>query len=110
MLAMRDGVAPQTISTSYSDDEQTGKNNFPIPFHPFYPFYDVGLRVIPSFCRYLGLTSTSFLVPIDYAVRVCKEFMLLGQSFYQTIVWGQRHIHVSVVCRLSWRIYHLLVW
>jgi len=40
MLAMRDGTVPQTISTSYSDDEQT--------------------------------------VPKDYAVRVCKEFAVLG--------------------------------
>jgi tripeptidyl-peptidase-1 len=40
MLALRNGNVPQTISTSYSDDEQT--------------------------------------VPQDYAVRVCKEFALLG--------------------------------
>lgn len=40
MLALRDGDVPQTISTSYSDDEQT--------------------------------------VPKDYAIRVCKEFCLLG--------------------------------
>jgi hypothetical protein len=42
MLALRDGDVPQTISTSYSDDEQTGKYKFPISF-PLY--YDVG----PSF-------------------------------------------------------------
>ncbi len=42
MLAMRDGNIPQTISTSYSDDEQSGKNKLLKPF-PLY--YDVG----PSF-------------------------------------------------------------
>jgi tripeptidyl-peptidase-1 len=42
MLALRDGDVPQTISTSYSDDEQTGKNKLPISL-PLY--YDVG----PSF-------------------------------------------------------------
>jgi hypothetical protein len=30
MMALRDGDVPQTISTSYSDDEQTGKNKLPI--------------------------------------------------------------------------------
>ncbi|KAH9983546.1 peptidase S8/S53 domain-containing protein [Russula compacta] len=40
MLSLRSGSVPQTISTSYADDEQT--------------------------------------VPFDYAVRVCKEFALLG--------------------------------
>jgi len=29
VLKMRDGTVPQTISTSYSDDEQTGKTSFP---------------------------------------------------------------------------------
>jgi hypothetical protein len=42
MLALRDGDVPQTISTSYSDDEQTGKNKLSISL-PLY--YDVG----PSF-------------------------------------------------------------
>jgi hypothetical protein len=40
MLGLRNGDVPQTISTSYSDDEQTGKNKLPISF-PL--FYDVGL-------------------------------------------------------------------
>lgn len=42
MLGLRDVDVPQTISTSYSDDEQTGKDKLLISL-PL--FYDVG----PSF-------------------------------------------------------------
>jgi hypothetical protein len=80
MLALRNGNVPQTISTSYSDDEQTGKNNLPCLSFCFL-YYNVGLgyRIVLIVRRYPELTFASFLVPQDYAVRVCKEFALLGE-------------------------------
>jgi hypothetical protein len=88
MLALRDGDVPQTISTSYSDSEQTGKNSHPIPSHPIPSHRPSMLRCAPGFQglsfvrRYLELISASFLVPKDYAIRVCKEFALLGESYF----------------------------
>ena len=74
MLGLRDGDVPQTISTSYSDDEQTCKNKL-------LRFFPTILRCRPEF-RIIALTSASFLVPKDYATRVCKEFCLLGESYF----------------------------
>jgi len=84
-LALRDGDVPQTISTSYSDDEQSGKDKHPIHF--------LGLT-ITMWTRVFKLShhrlvvhhdpelTCAFLVPQDYAVRVCKEFGLLGESYF----------------------------
>ncbi|KAN0115995.1 Peptidase S8/S53 domain containing protein [Russula decolorans] len=60
MLALRDGDVPQTISTSYSDDEQT--------------------------------------VPKDYATRVCKEFGLLGESYFIIQLSGANDLFVCLSC------------
>jgi hypothetical protein len=99
MLGLRDGAVPQTISTSYSDDEQTGKN---IPFLFLY----IAMRgqisnncVVKSVLRAPELTSTSFLVPKDYAVRVCKEFCLLGESYFITLLSSANDLFD--VCRVQ---------
>jgi hypothetical protein len=98
MLGLRDGAVPQTISTSYSDDEQTGKN---IPFLFLY----IAMRgqisnncVVKSVLRAPELTSTSFLVPKDYAVRVCKEFCLLGESYFITLLSSANDLFVCMSC------------
>ena len=51
MMALRDKDVPQTISTSYSDDEQTGKNKLSIL--SLYVTIGPQLRIIASFSRYL---------------------------------------------------------
>lgn len=83
MLALRDGDVPQTISTSYSDDEQTGKKSFPILSLYITMWARVSNdRVVKSIPRVPDLTFASFPVPKDYAIRVCKEFGLLGESYF----------------------------
>jgi hypothetical protein len=84
MLGLQDqDDIPQTISTSYADDEQTGKNSLPNLFFCTILWARV-LRVtglVWSVCCHPELTFVSFLVPISYAVRVCKEFALLGELY-----------------------------
>jgi hypothetical protein len=44
------------------------------------------------------LTSASFLVPKDYAIRVCKEFSLLGKSYIIIQLSGANNLFVCLLC------------
>ena len=44
------------------------------------------------------LTSASFLVPQDYAVRVCKEFCLLGKLYFIVQLSGPNDLFVYLLC------------
>lgn len=44
------------------------------------------------------LTFALFLVPEDYAVRVCKEFALLGESYFIILLGGTNDLFVCRSC------------
>jgi hypothetical protein len=55
-------------------------------------------RVVQSVPCVPELTSASFLVPKDYAIRVCKEFCLLGESYFIIQLSSANDLFVSVSC------------
>ena len=52
--------------------------------------------------------ASSFLVPLDYATRVCQEFATLGKSRFHGSCVGSACSRPPVH-RQPWRVYHLLV-
>lgn len=62
-------------------------------FSYFLLYYDVdsGIKcygIVLSVCHFPELTCASFLVPNSYAVRVCKEFALLGKPYFYSGING----------------------
>ena len=85
MLSLGDNV-PQTISTSYGEDEQTGESLSVLLL------CDVALDGCCAACvrtrPALTCGRCSFSVPKEYALRVCKEFATLGKSYFVTSCIG----------------------